>query len=1084
MFAPPALSADWPMWRGDAQRSGATGEDLPKDLHLQWVRRLSRPTTAWPSEPRLQFDACDEPVVLGGRVFVPSSRNGSVTAFDADSGERLWQFFTDGPVRLAPAAAGDQVFIASDDGCLVCLDATAGTLRWRCRGGPDARKHLGNERLVSLWPARGGPVIVGDGVYFAAGIWPVMGVFVHAVDARTGKAIWTNRQGNDLDGLQVDHDFRRTGGIAPQGHLVATADYLIVPNGRSMPAYLDRRTGKLLHYVQGYREGNCRVAACNDVLFIGNYFYPLKNMVRGDNDRFFMDLSNPGPAPMDAFAFSSKFLFGLKERSVVCYAIDKAAAPAVRESNAAPEPWWKRGYSYGGGFSYQTYQTDKAWSFDLPEEIRPKATQLILAGSRLYAGIAKTLIAIDLPEQHRPPRIAWTKPLEAPVSSLLAAAGKLFVVTADHQLLCFGGLAKQHHVFANEASALPEHVCKADTDAAEILRHSGVAEGYCLVLGADSGELALALLAQSKLRLIVIEEDRTRAQALRDRLIDAGHYGSRAEVLVDDPRTIALPPYLASLVVSERFTLAELLSGAARSRSILQAIRPFGGVACLPRGADGPDRLRQLVVANSFDLDQPEIVGTWAVVRRPRGPAGSADWSHPYGDAGNSLFSRDTAVKPPLAVLWYGESLTSGFRGPVHTYENAPPVVTQGVLAGLDGSTVSATDVYTGRSLWQHRLPAEQRQSLPARIAAVDGRVYIACGPRLEVFEAATGRLWATITDRSLPSQDPQLVVRELVVADGVALVLYAPKGSSGKGLADSKLLVAWDCQAGKVLWSRPAQSGYTTWSLATKSMLVVGHGSVFLADTLAPETRWQLRQKGEKADAPCTLLALALRSGDTLWKESLSPNGSAEYLAYCPESALLLHHRQNDKLRAMEAATGKVLWEKPFRTCYAPMMVGPQTFYALQAIRQIHVAGYTVACNVYDIRTGALVRENVFRSEQFNCNYSHGAANLLLRRDCFASWIDMASGHVCQLGNVRSGCTTSLIPAAGLVVAPNLNRGCICNYPLQTSFALVPCEQFEAPPVVLRPGAAALGCANRTIDAKPTAPVPQEQDKQRLDHH
>ena len=149
-----------------------------------------------------------------------------------------------------------------------------------------------------------------------------------------------------------------------------------------------------------------------------------------------------------------------------------------------------------------------------------------------------------------------------------------------------------------------------------------------------------------------------------------------------------------------------------------------------------------------------------------------------------------------------------------------------------------------------------------------------------------------------------------------------------------------------------------------------------------------------------------------------MSPNGSGEYLAYCPESALLLHQRQFDRLRAMEAATGKVLWEKPFRTCYAPIMVGPQAFYALQEIKQIHVAGSTVTCHVYDIRTGARVRENVFRSEQFGCNYSHGTAHLLLRRDCFASWIDMASGDVCLLGNVRSGCTTSLIPAAGLVVA------------------------------------------------------------------
>src|SRR5207253_2459499 len=74
----------------------------------------------------------------------------------------------------------------------VDLPAESGKLLWKFRGGPSDRKILGNERLISTWPARGAPVIADGKVYFAASIWPFMGIFIHALDARTGEPIWTN----------------------------------------------------------------------------------------------------------------------------------------------------------------------------------------------------------------------------------------------------------------------------------------------------------------------------------------------------------------------------------------------------------------------------------------------------------------------------------------------------------------------------------------------------------------------------------------------------------------------------------------------------------------------------------------------------------------------------------------------------------------------------------------------------------------------------------------------------------------------------------------------------------------------------
>ncbi|NQT51057.1 PQQ-binding-like beta-propeller repeat protein, partial [bacterium] len=164
-----ALGADWPMWRHDANRSAASPAALPAQLHLQWSRELAPPRPAFPNDPRQCFDGSVEPVVMGKTVFVPSMVSDSVTALDTESGAVRWTFFADGPVRFAPVASQGKVYCVSDDGHLYCLDAVSGRVRWKFRGLPAGRSDrtvLGNERLVSLWPARGGPVLADGTVYF------------------------------------------------------------------------------------------------------------------------------------------------------------------------------------------------------------------------------------------------------------------------------------------------------------------------------------------------------------------------------------------------------------------------------------------------------------------------------------------------------------------------------------------------------------------------------------------------------------------------------------------------------------------------------------------------------------------------------------------------------------------------------------------------------------------------------------------------------------------------------------------------------------------------------------------------------
>lgn len=241
-----ASAADWPMWRHDAARSAESPEVLPDDLKLLWMRELPPLKPAYRTK-RMQFDASYEPVVLGKTMFVGSSFNDSVTAFETETGRERWRFYTEGPVRFAPVAWQDRVFVGSDDGHVYCLNADDGKLLWKLKAVPSNRKVLGNGRLISLWPVRGGLVLQDDKLYFAAGVWSFEGVFIYCIDAATGKVIWRNDESGNVYGIHP-HGAEAFGGVTPQGYLVVNGDELIVPCGQAYPATFDLATGKLKEF--------------------------------------------------------------------------------------------------------------------------------------------------------------------------------------------------------------------------------------------------------------------------------------------------------------------------------------------------------------------------------------------------------------------------------------------------------------------------------------------------------------------------------------------------------------------------------------------------------------------------------------------------------------------------------------------------------------------------------------------------------------------------------------------------------------------------------------------------------------------
>jgi hypothetical protein len=74
-----------------------------------------------------------------------------------------------------------------------------------------------------------------------------------------------------------------------------------------------------------------------------------------------------------------------------------------------------------------------------------------------------------------------------------------------------------------------------------------------------------------------------------------------------------------------------------------------------------------------------------------------------------------------------------------------------------------------------------------------------------------------------------------------------------------------------------------------------------------------------------------------------------------------------------------------------------------------------------------------------YGCNHAIGSRHMLLFRSAAAGYYDLAGdGGTGNFGGFKSGCTTNLIVADGVLAAPEYTRTCACSYQNQTSLAMI----------------------------------------------
>jgi len=728
---------DWPTWRYDAGRTAAAPEALTLPLHPQWIRRLPPAQPAWPaSQYKLQFDVCSEPVAANGMLYVPSNGTDSVTAYDLSSGEERWRFYAEGPIRFAPVARDGKIWLVSDDSWLYCLRASNGALLWKFCGGPSNKKIIGNHRLISAWPARGAPVLVDDTLYFAASIWPFMGIFYYALDANTGRVLWTN-SGTGSEWRQQPHGGAVSfSNLVPQGYLAAAGENLVIPGGRSTPGVMDRVTGRLRHFVWPQFGGGGAAFAQ------GAYYYNAGGM-RSVADGSQITKVDAAVITEEAI-ISTRFDKDTKTTTLIF----TVPQPATREIEKTD----RRGKTYLAEESFLA----QSWEIDVPDV---PSRLFFKAGGQYFLGGPGQVACVEVNEQ-RQAKVAWNSRIDGEPGTMLAADGRLIVVLLDGTIHCFGPTRKPApKTFDLVGSPPRSESSKWRNQAESIFTQTNVRDGYCLVLGAGTGRLAESIVEQSNMNVIVLDPFCDVA-ALRRRWSDRGLYGRRLSILQGDTLSVRMPPYLANLIVSEDLTAARFNSDDFL-QTMYETLRPYGGIACFEI-AD-PDARREFdrrVRAANLAGARLAWAGEMALLSRDGALPGSADWTHHYGDSANSVVSRDTRVKLPLGLLWFGGPSNDKIL-PRHGHGPSPQVV-EGRLFIEGPDLLRAVDVYTGRLLWEKELEGigtyydfthhqPGAGEIGSNYVSLEDGLYVAYGDAILRLDPATGD---TVQRFHLPSED------------------------------------------------------------------------------------------------------------------------------------------------------------------------------------------------------------------------------------------------------------------------------------------------------------------------------------------
>ncbi len=983
----------WPMYRCDAQRSGYTAATLETPSGLVWSYKASHaPDPAWPRSDRQTFDWAMQPVSVQDDVYFGDTVTGAVSCHSLSNGKLKWQYFTAGPVRLAPVVFENLLLVASDDGCLHAVDRITGNLVWKHCGVPDHSLRLGNQRMISRWPARGGPVVENGVVYYAAGIWPSEGIFLFALSARTGSLVWANDDSGQIYMPQPHGGAEAESGVAAQGHLALSkgpavsaftnSGQLLVPTGRAVPAVFDRDAGKFnyFHLQKFGQKGGASISA-NDRFFANSgILFDLKSGEAAHT----IGNSPVAMLPDGMVAYVDKLLTSYKWQE-----IEKVDRKGVTQKSIGPVP-------------------------QASIEGVPAPREIIVAGNKAIVGCNNQVLIADLATQ----KVVWQTPIEGAALSLAVNQGKLIVSTDQGALYCFGEDPSQPAIPTLAASAtdsVAQSRAKVIQDAvAAIVDRSECNEGYCLDLGCGDCRLAEALAEATDLHIVAVDTDTKTILETRQRLSKQKLLGSRITLLhVHDLNDTGLPKYFANLVVSQRALLEE--NHKVPESEVAKLTRPYGGVSVLGK-------------AESLTLNRRTAL------------AGAGEWTHQYSTPGNSTCSTDEHIKGPLGMLWFRDVDVSM---PQRHGRGPGPLFYDGLLYSMGLHELVCVDAYNGRLVWRYSLPDILLAYNGDELMGTAGTHSIYCVSETGIYvrrqghclriDRKTGKLLAQF-DAPVDQKGQaatwgyvacinNVLIGSVADPEHVVTFRYLDRGGDMSSLlTESKTLFGMNATTGEIIWRYDAKHSIR------HNAIAIDQQSVYLIDR--PQAVEDRVKKAKVENHPTgVIVSLDTKTGVERWRVDSDVDGTVLALSQLHPVLLMtsqptrfaLDSEKAEHLTAIDPATGKQLWRRDSKYASRPM-INDRTIYS--------------EGGAWDLLTGSPMPFNFKRS--YGCGLLTGSKHSMVFRSATLGYFDFErQGKVQNYGGIRPGCWINAIPAGGLVLMPDASAGCVCSYLNQSWFAL-----------------------------------------------
>ena len=1031
-------AADWPTWLGDVSRSGSSEEGLARELRVAWAHRCRHapspaiPVPRGPAKSDLlgpamtqtcTSDNAYQVVVAGGRLYLGSSTEESVTCLDAHAGEKLWTFYCEGAVRFAPICHEGKVYFGSDDGCVYCVAGASGKLVWKSRAALGKRRIIANQRICSQWPVRTGLTIRDGIVYAACGIFPSedRGVMLYALRARDGEVAWKQRLL-----------------IHAMGHLLAEEGSLIVPAGRAAPLDVRRADGTR----PGYRfftrrdEGGGSPCTVAGMLVYGpneSAFLKVRTVVESASDAEHKGGASRGydasRVPGRVTGLQGWRMVADRERIYVLrndglHALDRAAftealIASSREFNQrakARRVFLKRHHqARDEPVLMEDMEACTKWC--APNKAGLVA--MVRAGDQIITGGRDTVQAHRAADGER----LWAAKVTGTVWDLAVSDGTVFASTDAGEIYCLRedgkwvGYAEEDRtaVFADERQKRYEDFAK------RVLERADTRKGYCVVAGLVDGRLIHEVANQTEFFILGLDSDPKIVERVRGTLSSAGLYGKRVSIHQITYENLPYLSYFANVVLSESALTTGKLPCSAETLSPM--VQPCGGLMVMAGNTD----------AKALEAWKVELLDgqAWAAYVRPR-LGGAGEWTHMFADPANTLCSGDRRVGGTrYDIQWIGPPGTERQWG---WHDNSmTSLYKDGRMYLTRRDHVMAVDAYNGTILWGLDVPGSLRLGVghESGQACVDADfLYVAATNDCWLVDVATGRKvrayavpqpstdWgyvaivgdlllgscqhpkATINAQNRPSR-PWGRRKKEEPTDPVRTVW----GAMGNTQVVSTALFAVAKRDGTEAWV------YQSSSHILNSSITAGDQTVFFLESRDPSLRGGavgIMRLEEFFARDARLVALDLRSGAKKWEKPFKSRGEEVlYLSYSDGALLAVasanvpfEGEETDRvknyyqLRLSDAATGAERWRRS-------VVAGKETYKHNVNIQPVVIMGDKAYLSMrtgnrlftFDLATGEHTETPGFRTSK-GCGIMSASATALFFRNMVSQTYDTVSGR------------------------------------------------------------------------------------------